>query len=67
MLQVPVELSVTRCHDNTALEYVGVKATKYESQTGNVPVSAKWLQGSGDARQKGKTEGPRSEVKIQPH
>lgn len=43
MLQISVEFAVTRCHDNTALEYVGLKATKYESQTGNVPGSANWL------------------------
>lgn len=42
MLQIPVELTVTRCYDNTALEYVGLKGTKYESQTGSVPVSAHW-------------------------
>lgn len=53
MLQIPVELTVTRCHDSTALEYVGLKATKYVSQTGYRAVEMP------DKKGKLKCQGPR--------
>lgn len=67
MLQMPVELAVTRCHHHTALEY-GVSKPHYM----NLKLTMSLFLPTGCRAvevpdKKEKTKGPRSEVKIQTH